>query len=471
MKSFTIRNSARTALFVFAVFTAGHSNLSLADPLRVLSPLEQFSRCYTHLTQLRLPPNHPLRAAVVANSLSPVDACMAILKEANINASGTSEGQIAATTTVNGVNESLAVLKNFNSLHLNFTGSSDLVSAAPDASYKSSNRTVVDETEFALHFTRALFAPGETPAQIVNGSSPMEALRSSGNYTGGPLAPGVQLGTFLGVRKMQSDKLTATATFGDGTVVLTNGHQGGGIIGTMSYLDLNYGSDYRRPNGGLAMPRRWAKAIYKDLLCRAVPVVRPSDAAANVQVTITAATPPFRKVASCVACHTSMDPMAATARNLYFLFDGRDTTAGGNGGTFLNKITPTLAAETGIVDDDSSFYKRPPNGTLRFRSYDGTYVNQAVTSIADLGSQIAQTNDYYACVASKYFKYFTGITANLQDIGDTTLPSISAADTYYRNLVIGWGQNLKSSQNLQTLIRDILSSKPYQTESFRSSGN
>jgi hypothetical protein len=463
-----LKYCAKTGTLLLALLP----NVAMADPLRVLTPLELFSRCYTHITQLRLSPSHPLRAKVIAKTITPVDACMTILKEANIVTSGTTEGQIATATTVGGVNESLAVLQNFNSLHVNFAGNSDIVGSVPDGAYRPSSRTVIDETEFALHFTRALFAPGESASQIVTGSSPMEALRSNGNFLTGPLTPGVQLGTFLGVRKMQSDKLTAIAKFSDGTTTTTNGHLGGGILGTASYLSLNFGSDYRRPNGGLAMPRRWAKAVYKDLLCRAVPVVRPADGVANIQANPTAATPPFRTAGACVACHTSMDPMAATARNLYFMMDGRTSTdAGYTGGTFLVKVTPSLTAETGVVDSDSSYYKRPPNGTLRFRSYDGTYVNQPVTSIADLGAQIALTNDFYACTASKYFKYFTGITVNLQDIGDTSLPTLSASDLYYRNLVISLGQGLKSSQNLQTLIHDILSSTPYSTESFRSPGN
>jgi hypothetical protein len=94
-------------------------------------------------------------------------------------------------------------------------------------------------------------------------------------------------------------------------------------------------------------------------------------------------------------------------------------------------------------------------------------VDQPVTSIADLGAKLSQSNDYYACVASKYFKYFTGIETNLQDIGDPLRPVLSADDLYYRNTVIGMGQRLKTSQNLQQLIREILASPAYQRDGYR----
>jgi hypothetical protein len=442
-----------------------------ADPLRVLSPLELFSRCYTHITQLRLPPNHPKRAAVVAGTLSPVDACMAILAEANIVTSGTNEGNIATPVTVNGINESLAVLQNFNSLHLNFTSNSDLVGAVPQGVLHPGIRAVVDETEFALHYTRALFAAGEPVNQLLVGTNAMEAIRSGGRNTTSPVTPlGVQIGTFLGVRKMPADKTAAVANIPPGSIAF-NAHNGGGVIGTYSDLALNFGSDTRTPNGGLAMPRRWAKQIFHDVLCRDVPVIRVSDGTAKIHTTVTTNTPQFRKTGQCMSCHASMDPAAATARNYNFYIDYRTAADAGTWATFLFKNVVSKPAETAVVDSDSSFYLRPPNGAFVFRSYDGTLTDVPVTSIADLGAKMAATNDFYACTASRYFRYFTGINANLQDIGDTSRPPLSTADLYYRNLVIQFGLDLKSSQNLQTLIRDILSSAPYKKSSLRSDGN
>jgi hypothetical protein len=448
---------------------ASLSGNASADPLRVLSPLELFSRCYTHITQLRLPPNQPKRAAVIAGTLSPVDACMQILAEANLNSS---TGKIANTVTLNGVNESLAVLQNFNSLHLNFTGNSDLQDSVPFGIIHGMLRTFLDETVYALYFTQNLFTPGATVDQIVTGTSPMEAVRSNGRYTSSAPNPyvllGVQTGTFQGVKLMPADKLAATAHMRD-DYLKYNATQKGGIIGDPAYLSLNFSGDERKPNGGLAVPRRWAKAVYSDLLCRQLPVVRLSDGTANIELTTSSSTPPFRTGAKCMQCHASVDSAAGTARNFFFV-NSYDKNSDSTWAEFLKHVDADQSPESGVVDADPDWYRRPPNGRFFFRSYDGTLNDTAVTSIADLGNKIAQTNDFYACTAAKYFKYFTGITANLQDIGDPGLAPLTPADLYYRNLVIKMGQNLKSKKNLQSLIRDILSSAPYQRESLRSDG-
>lgn len=438
--------------------------IAQVSPTRQISNLEIFSRCYAHITQMRLPLNHPKRAAVVAGTLSPVAACMEVLTEANLVASGTTEGQIASTISVNGVNESLAVLRNFNSLHINFTANSDLGGSVPNGFDRAHTRTAIDETEYAIHFTRALFTSGVPASEIVSGNSTLEALRSNGNYTAGKINPGVQVGQFLGVRKMRTDKLGLSATNYEGTRVNINGYEGGGVLGTRSYMSLNLGSDYRTANGGNSLGRRWSKAIFQDLMCRPLPVMRQADATPYVQAVTTNNTPSFRRSASCMACHATMDPMAGVARNLSFIIATQDD---GLGGSHLFKHSVTLGAESGIVDADSSFHRRPPNGTLRYRSYDGTLVDQPLTSIADLGTKLAASNDFYACVASKYFRYFTGIQVNLADLGDPLSPRLSAADLAYRNQVIQMGQRLKTSQNLQSLIRDIISSPTYQRDAYR----
>jgi hypothetical protein len=395
---------------------------------------------------------------------------MQILAEANLNPS---TGKVASTVSVNGVNESLAVLQNFNSLHLNFTGNSDLQDSVPMGIIHPMLRANLDETAFALYFTNNLFTPTASVDQIVTGTVPMEAVRSNGRYIASFPLPtvtlGVQTGAFLGVMPMPADKLAVSAPSSEGPQKI-NLSQGGGVLGDPAYLALNFGGDERKPNGGLAMPRRWAKAVYADLLCRSIPVVRLGDGTANIQKTTTTSTPPFRFGAKCMQCHATIDGAAGTARNFYFLHS-YDQGAGSTWAELLAHTTPTKAAETGVVDADPSWYQRPPNGRFYFRSYDGTLNDSPVVSIADLGSKIAQTNDFYACAAARYFKYFTGITANLQDIGDSALPPLTSADLYYRNLVIQMGQNLKAKKNLQSLIREILSSAPYQRESLRTNGN
>jgi hypothetical protein len=452
-------------------FPGSASALDLKISQRKLSPAELFNRCYTHLTGLHLSLTHPLRAAVVAGTISPVDACMQVLAEANLGSAGT----VASTKTVGSVNESLAVLRAFSDFHHTLTENPDIENSVPESADYRMTRLFFDEGEFGLHFTRALFTPGVHVSDIVKLPVGLEALRDQGSepsvtskVAATPFTitmPTVQIGKFLGVRLMtaNAEKTALTKTFGGHTYVIHHS-DGGGVIGTPAYLLSNFGRALDETmNGGTKMPRRLARAIYKDLLCRDIPVIRSADATPFVQTNPTASTPPFRTGNACMQCHASIDPMAGTARNFSYRVDyhNPDTT----NSVHLFKFPATLSAENGVVDSDPDFYKRPSNGRLFFRSYDGTLVDRAVSSIADLGSAIADTNDFYACVASRYYKFFTGITANLQDIGDPGIPAMTSGDLFYRNEVIRLGQDLKTSQNLQSLIREILSSDVYQRAS------
>ncbi len=444
-----------------------------ADPAisqRVLSPLEIFSRCYAHITQLKLPVSHPKRAAVIAGTLSPIDACMQVLSGANLNTAGT----IASTVTVGSVNESLSVLRTFSNYNISLTENPDLNNSVPGGIYAYGTRFIYDEGEFGLHFTRAMFAPGAKASDIVTLGTSMEALRDQGQKASFPSSsslitiPTVQTGNFLGVRLMTANaektNLSRTPTDGDGNPfpIQMHRHEGGGVIGTPAYILANLGRGLtQRADGGISVARRFGKAVYKDLLCRDVPVVRGADAAPFVQ---TGSSLPFRKSTSCMQCHASIDPLGNTARNFMYVVD-----EGKIGGGAPYRFAPSQGAEAGPVDSDQNFHQRPPNGKLYFRSYDGTLIDRSVTSMGDLGQKISETEDYYACIASKYFQYFTGIKANLQDAGDNTLPTLSAGDQVYRDRVIQLGKSLKTSQNIQSLIREIISSDSYKRASNRDS--
>lgn len=474
-----MKHMIKISRFVFFIagplsFITSASGLDLSVSQRQLTSLELFNRCYTHLTQLRLANRHPLRASVAAGTLTPVDACMKVLAEANLNGSGT----IANTTTVNGANESLAVLRSFSEFHHTITQIPRLEENLPNSSNVRSTRIVYDEGEFGLHFTRALFTPGVQVSDIVKFNTGMEAIRSMGStpsfisYAQEDVAgvtyniPTTQTGSFLGVRPISANpaKANLSVAFSDKTFPVHKS-DGGGVIGTPAYLLANFGMpNFDLITGGVKMPRRWSRAIYQDVLCRNLPVLRQADAAAFVQP-VGPSTPPFRNSATCMACHASMDPMASTARNMSLYWDYYKPRV--SNAHHIYRYPVTQPAETGIVDIDYDFYNRPPNGRLRFRSYDGTLNDVPVSSIADLGAQIANTNDFYACTAARYYKFFTGITVNLQDIGDPSQPTLTTGDLFYRNIVIKMGQNLKTSQNLPSLIREILSSDAYQRAANR----
>lgn len=482
-----------------------------------LSSLALFNRCYTNLTRMALPKNHPLLAAVSAGTLSPTAACLKVLQGAQLAATGTKTGYVGGTTQPSA--EALAVLRTFNDFHRSWFPSDQINLVFPIIEWVPWSDRVHDVSEAALHLTRALLQPGLSYSDVVTIDPVLEALRANGlsslppatntanppvpisftqfqsasagntpltvqGYPSGQV-PGVQLGTLLGIRPMPLNAVkngmrawgqymagqasgTLARAFSQGAV---NQGYGGGLIGSPSYLLLNMGrADWSTMDGGIRQSRRWAESIFVNLLCRSLPVLRPEDAAPYVETQITATTPPFRQSASCMQCHGGMDPMASSIRNLVF----GGTTQNGAGGAGLAMVfstgAPTLPPETGPVDADPLFYQRPPNGRLIFRSYDGSLVNTPVSGLDSLGQAIASTPDFYVCAAKRYFQFLTGISVNLEDLGDPTSVPLNAADTAYRNEVIQFGLQLEKDQSLQNLLMNILNSPTYQSATLRAYG-
>jgi hypothetical protein len=95
------------------------------------------------------------------------------------------------------------------------------------------------------------------------------------------------------------------------------------------------------------------------------------------------------------------------------------------------------------------------------RSYDGTLINLDVTSLADLGTKLADTNDLYVCAAKHYYQFLTGIDANLSDPGNPSTAAFTPGETFHRNNVINLGLSLKSDQSLRELFRRIFESSAF----------
>jgi hypothetical protein len=492
----------RAALFILALLAAPRAEA--AGPYDRLSELAIFNRCYAHLTQLKLPLNHPLRAAVAAGTKTAAAACMEVLTGSQLQASGASQGRLGADTA-----EARAVLRTFNDFHRSWFPTDNMAKAITLGDLVvERNGQVHDMEEAALHVTRALLTPGVSYSDVSTHNVAMEALRTNGpsNYDAAQPAERkikhysspdaydpslalvdlnaqlVQTGELVGIRPMslnptKNDKVANSTTvplvsssLGQKYVYYNRSirlHEslGAGAVGTQSYLLLNLGRQDTQPtDGGMRMVRRWAQSVYKDLLCRDMPTLRLADALPYVQNSPTSKTPPFRKSGTCMACHASMDPMAAAARNVSYAF----TYAPAYGGIVSLYYWPaTRTAETGVVEEDWDYYARPTTGRLLYRSYDGTLVDHAVTGVDGLGDELAKTNDLYVCAAARYFRYFTGIGVNLQDSGDTSKTPLSTAETTYRNLVIGLGQELKTHQSLKALIQSIISSPLYGRQSMR----
>ncbi len=242
------------------------------------------------------------------------------------------------------------------------------------------------------------------------------------------------------------------------------GHEGGGFMGSHNYFLTSYIEANPRfiPDGALNVNRSWARAVLSDALCREVPVVREDDVASFV---IPDSEVPFRQAAGCTACHASLDRQAGVIRGLRYsaVASQIPSTPPSFFGMFgFTMYKPGTSARSVWEDKpDPDYALRDPQGRLFFRNYRGELIDRTVNSIEELGAQIAEQDDFYACFAKRYYSYFMGIEIPLGDPGDPTYPALNQSDLYHKNQVIELGRRLKNDKSLRQLILNILASEDY----------
>lgn len=463
---------------------------------QVSDDLKRLNKCYGLFVRERIPTDHPLWVAVSKGTKSGTDACMDLFDKAKLTTSGE-----LPKTNGNYDYEGMRVLNSFLRFHKSQFEIPDFSTAVGNGIDRFT-RDVTDSNEPAYHFLYSLFAPEQKFSDVVTRDFSVRARRysmksertrsvasvalpvimqgvyktvkdASGNSVlvpddakGGaspfePVLP--ETGILIGLDVDQEDNSIEPAHFNPnfGTLKFTstniNQHLGGGIIGSQGYLLGNLGKD-GFTNGGTNLFRRWGKHVMADLLCRDLPALRSKDVVAEVDAESTIA---FRTGISCMACHSSMDPLAGAARNSRAAWTS-------NAGMSFNRVkfighrTPDLGyAEFPSKVADGNFYRRPANGRLYYRSYNGELVLKEVEGLQQLGESIATTNDLYVCAAKRYYRYLTGINVNLADLGNINTQALTPGEKFQRDRVINMGLDLKSHQSLRTLIKNIIKSDAF----------
>lgn len=448
-----------------------------------LSELALLHRCYTQITSLRLKDSDPLAVQVKAGLKTATAACLEVLKTAQFTADGNQTIGDTSSRVAKGV------LATFHRLHSSWFYSKDFTIVSWPG-HSSDIKDLYDSTTPALYFTRALFKPGTQARDAVTTSENLRAVRSNMNPTNGaetghPMSDFIlsnasfaPVGELFGVQPSGNPTVSFPTNPVDnpfrpaGTV---NMHQslGGGFLGTPAYLLLNVASlssyqDYKT-DGSLNLHRRWGKAVFHDSLCRELPVVRDADIGQFVDPMSTAS---FRTANSCTRCHASHDRVSFVIRNFKILYVGAGDPSGlgtkSRGGNFADFHAATRPAEAAWpITADEDFYRRPTNGTFYFRSYNGNLINQTLANVGDLGKTISETDDYYICLAKRYYSYFTGVEVDTGDIADPThSPQLNSQDIKHRAIVIKLGQNLHTHQSLQQLIGEIINLENYRKIDF-----
>lgn len=290
---------------------------------------------------------------------------------------------------------------------------------------------------------------------------------------------GVQLNTFsqmipnFTLRLFHTDQ-NAKANYGD-TIDYSFDiykNRGGGILGSSTFFMMNSGhSKGQIFNGSTKVPRAWTKAAMESLMCSPFPSLRESDIS---QFVVGNSTAPFRNAASCVQCHATLDPFAYTARNR--VVGNSDFTNYIKSTIVVGNFKATMASVSGWPSEPvPNFHRQEPKGRLFYRSTTGTLVDRAVNNTEEMGMAMSETEDFYQCAAKRYFEYFTGISVSLYD---RTNPAnaelnrkLTKVDKDDRKFIEKLAKDLRTSQSLSGMVRQIIASDYYKYPNYRPEEN
>lgn len=472
--------------------------ISLQIHAQVLSERAVYERCHAKLVRMTPDADDRLVAQVDSGALTGAQACQELLSLARMNASGRIPPYLAnpekfrtaqrIVHTMNDVHRSWFTRKTF---------------AAESECSQSVTNSLIDAAEPAYFFTRALFHPSQLIDSAVLSTDSIRAIREVENprrsilrsaitrpFIGFPeeqemISNGGLLGFALGsspmVRLVATDKAPGEVQLPVVASYPLMQNQGGGILGSQAYLLANFGDDGTLFPDLEKMPRNWARYVFRDLLCRELPVIRDEDAApyrvcdspeCAIQVTKAqmANVLPFRQQNACVKCHASMDQLAGVVRNFRGYRTGTCTFNPPSrfSSYGMVKETPTeTSISTWDYKVDVNYRKRPSLGRFLFRTHNNKLINKPIANLDQLGQVIANTEDFYICAAKRYYHYFTGINVDISPLSGALAPD----QRFYRARVIDLGRKLKSADAFNKdslkLIEAIFALPEYKRADFR----
>lgn len=242
---------------------------------------------------------------------------------------------------------------------------------------------------------------------------------------------------------------------------------GGGVLGSPSFLILTFGNDnLRYMDGHRHTMRSWSKNVFKDFMCRSLPVLELHD---TYQYVNKKSHLSFQKNNTCMNCHATIDPLAGAMRNVSLGFNN----------IIANKIDLKSKAmghlQTSFPIDVSGnhqlasvpkYARSKRSGVLRYRNFKGELIEESFVGADELGRILMSQVDPYICMSKRYLEYFTGVKIDLDSlVKNRTFHT--AEEKFYYDLLVELGQKLKKSQSLKMLIRDIINHPLYRQRDFK----
>ena len=438
-----------------------------------LSSEALYHRCYAQLTGHKLQESDAKVAKLRSGTLEPVKACLDLLDSAKLARKGDDVLRLPAGSSM----ETRWVLSRLHEVHATFFSEKMFQYPQTDETSLNAMMDILDPTNPALYYTRALFGDNVKASTIVTYGKVLKPIRLNnpelGPFRGGAKSSFIYLtpfnyagtGDLLGIEEMAAGsellRWSSPKTTGQTDLAKT---LGSGFAGTHTYLMETVNEDADFVTNVAKMPRRFANAYYKDVLCREFPLIREQDA---VPFVVKNSSLPFRTEASCVKCHASMDRIASTMRGFSYWNPHVKGQLKELMAYQINK--PDLKAENGWpAVEDNDFNRRPSAGTIYYRSaLNGDLVDIPVTSLADAGRKLSVQDDYYLCLANRYWNYFTGTGVKLDDALILDQQMKSDASLKRRLTVIKkLASDLKTHQSLRLLIEDIFRRPEYSDSGY-----
>ena len=492
--------------------------LSWAD--RSLSEKEILARCYAQLTGQRLSVGDPLWTRLKSQAAGQV--CASLIDEVQLGANG------LLTQSANPLHR--RILKQFQDIHRSWFPAQWPIDGNSSELYFGT-LDIYDASEPALFVTLSLFSQQFSPYQnVLRGSNSLYAVRDPATINGSALGssgfprpskiligddlpadqmlpvgvlstsavttqdggngyasiptPLIQMGAMTGIQVWSNETPVPTLWTGSSSPsaqvnapgILSpqalHKSYGGGALGSAPFLLLNFGHSYDYvSNGTTKLPRRVIMTAMNSFLCLPGPFAREGDVSSYLVSESDPQAAPFRKSVSCLRCHVTLDSAALTLRHLQL---GTTTNISPVSGIRSPAMVVSAASDAGAMDwpvhPTPSFNRTSPTGRVIFRSVTGGLVSQQVGNLEGLGQALSTTDDYYACAASRYFKYFTGIDVHLFDPQDpanqSSMTGMNDKDREYRQYVLGLGKELQTTQSLKTLVKHILQSGYYRRAAY-----
>ncbi len=488
-----------------------------AEEVQYLSNIEHFAKCFAKLTDHPADPTSDLYKQVQQGKINAVDACMSVFDTAMFNSSNrrlkTPSDPIAK-----------AIVQNFHRFHLSW------LTIPFSQNIDGAVFSMLDNDEPALYVTDTLFM-NRPYKYVVTADTSLRGVRETANpetyminsinFTDrillvGPMKTAVQepnplnnyfeikgtrvsLGPLIGIQNTPSyiyqlpfaqrseipiSEAQLPSRRLEATTYDVNTHPGGGVLGSSTFF-LNARESNVMPDGGLYVHRRYSNNFFYDFMCSKLPTFKDSDSLVTAELNrFKKSEISFRKSATCVACHLTLDNFAHASRNALsarglppnFSRELQDAGLRPMNFEMVNHYKPVKDNLAEPVDKDTLYHRRQPDGRLVYNNYAGKLVNVNVRGIPALGAAVANQDDIYMCAAKRYYNFLTGVSVPLDPItvDPKTKKPADPSDNfvfYHRQKIVSLGASLKKGEDaegnpwsLRNLVREIIKSNAFRAK-------